>query len=331
VSFFFARKVQKGINVPIGIIVGAWGGRPVQGFMPYELLVQLGEVNDTRFDHATEYNCLIYPVRRYTLKGFLYYQGCANVGQEENWLRLMAAMVQHWRELWGLGTLPFYYCLIAPFEYGANGLEGALMREAQRRLQFLIPNSGAVNTIDLVFPYERHNQHPAEKDKIGQRFGLLALKYVYGFSGLFADSPSYEFSEIKGKSIWCYVSLPNNGLALFKPDTEIIGLEIANESGIFVPAIGSLGYGRRGRPVLIASSPEIEKPVAVRYCFRDFQIGNVFNRRGLPLFAFRTDNWAIPPPPADFWEEVISKLPVPYDNEVVEAEREESGVEAKIN
>jgi sialate O-acetylesterase len=31
--------------------------------------------------------------------------------------------------------------------------------------------------------------------------------------------------------------------------------------------------------------------VAVRYCFKNFQIGNVKNAANLPLFPFRTDNW----------------------------------------
>ena len=39
------------------------------------------------------------------------------------------------------------------------------------------------------------------------------------------------------------------------------------------------------------SSPEVKNPVAVRYCFKNFQIGNVKNGANLPLFPFRTDNW----------------------------------------
>jgi len=35
----------------------------------------------------------------------------------------------------------------------------------------------------------------------------------------------------------------------------------------------------------------VKKPVAVRYCFRNFQLGNVKNGAGLPLFPFRTDSW----------------------------------------
>lgn len=36
---------------------------------------------------------------------------------------------------------------------------------------------------------------------------------------------------------------------------------------------------------------KVAQPVAVRYCFRDFQPGNVANLRELPLYPFRTDNW----------------------------------------
>jgi sialate O-acetylesterase len=306
VSFYFARTVQKTLDVPIGIIISAWGGTPVQGWMPEELLVQLGE-NDSRYPHSTMYNGLIYPVRKYTLKGFLWYQGEANVGQADNWLRLMVAMVQHWRELWGLGVLPFYNALIAPCEYGGNRIEAARMREAQRQLQFIIPNSGAVNTLDLVFPYERYQAHPANKKPVGQRFAWLALRHAYGFTVIFSDSSVYEYSEVVNGTIWCHFSFPGMGLS---PYTNITGLEIANESRIFVPAIGNVKMGWHGTPILVVSSPEVTTPVAVRYCFRDFQIGNLVHHRNLPVFAFRTDNWPLPATPANFWEEVISRLPV---------------------
>ena len=42
---------------------------------------------------------------------------------------------------------------------------------------------------------------------------------------------------------------------------------------------------------VIVVSPEVKKPVAVRYCFRNFQLGNVKNMAGLPLIPFRTDDW----------------------------------------
>lgn len=38
-------------------------------------------------------------------------------------------------------------------------------------------------------------------------------------------------------------------------------------------------------------SKEVKALVAVRYCFKNFQIGNLGNMGQLPLIPFRTDNW----------------------------------------
>lgn len=40
-----------------------------------------------------------------------------------------------------------------------------------------------------------------------------------------------------------------------------------------------------------SAEAKVKKPVAVRYCFRNFKLGNVKNAALLPLFPFRTDNW----------------------------------------
>jgi sialate O-acetylesterase len=38
-------------------------------------------------------------------------------------------------------------------------------------------------------------------------------------------------------------------------------------------------------------SPAVPEPVAVRYAFRDFIIGDLFAINGLPVSSFRTDDW----------------------------------------
>lgn len=52
---------------------------------------------------------MLLPLHRYTIKGFLWNQGESNVGQHEEYPKRQRDMVQHWRELWGLGELPFYF------------------------------------------------------------------------------------------------------------------------------------------------------------------------------------------------------------------------------
>ena len=36
---------------------------------------------------------------------------------------------------------------------------------------------------------------------------------------------------------------------------------------------------------------DVKQPVAVRYAFSNTAIGNVFNKEGLPVTPFRTDDW----------------------------------------
>jgi sialate O-acetylesterase len=38
-------------------------------------------------------------------------------------------------------------------------------------------------------------------------------------------------------------------------------------------------------------SQSVAEPVAVRYAFKDFIIGDLFNIEGIPASSFRTDNW----------------------------------------
>jgi sialate O-acetylesterase len=310
-SFHFARTLQKTLNVPIGVIIGPWGGARVQGFMPKDLLEQLGEDLTTDYSDkpylkpAIMYNNQIYPVRKYTLKGFLWIQGESNIGEERDWGRLMAALVQHWRDLWGLGPLPWYIAIVAPYEYGGSGIDGALLREAQIASQFLIPNSGIVNTIDVAFPYERTQIHFANKRPVGQRYAWLALKYAYGFANISADSPAYERHTVNGSSVWCYFTYAEMGLS---PLTDVVGLEIADASRAFVPAVGTVAQGDGGRWALVVSAPSVAAPVAVRYCFKDFQVGNLVNVRNLPVFPFRTDNWTAPALfSRDFWQAKVAR------------------------
>ncbi|MEJ7658260.1 MAG: hypothetical protein WKG07_00855 [Hymenobacter sp.] len=38
-------------------------------------------------------------------------------------------------------------------------------------------------------------------------------------------------------------------------------------------------------------SEQVVAPVAVRYAFKEFVVGDLFNNDGLPASSFRTDDW----------------------------------------
>ena len=84
------------------------------------------------------------------------------------------------------------------------------------------------------------------------------------------------------------------GVFVDAPFEQMEGFEVAGEDKVFHPAMAKHfwqpGGGYWDEAIIITSS-EVKKPVAVRYCFKNFQIGNVKNGGNLPLFPFRTDDW----------------------------------------
>lgn len=291
-AFYFAASVNKSLNIPIGIIDCSWGGSTIEGWLPKEILegykdVDLGKAGGkdcpAYLQPMIMYNGMLKPLENYTIKGFLWYQGESNIGKHATYADRMATMVKLWRDEWGQGELPFYYVEIAPYEYG-QGDRGAYIRESQYKAQALIPNSGMISTNDLVEPYESHNIHPKNKKMVGKRLSYLALKNVYGIKGILDRGPEYKSMEIKdSKAIISF----NNVSDGFSRMDGLVGFEIAGDDKIFHLA--------KAKPCGVSqievSSDEVAQPIAVRYCFRNFEIGNVYNSRELPMVPFRTDNW----------------------------------------
>lgn len=300
VGWHFARMLNSVLDVPVGLVSCNWGGSAVESWLPKEEVYSYPENTLPSGQYAPKrdaggwyhhhspiimYNGMLYPIRNYTLKGFLWYQGETNAGFPQYYAQRLATMVKVWRNLWGQGELPFYEVELAPFVYGGDGTSGARIREAQRKAVELIPNSGIVSTNDLVYPYEYDEIHPRRKKEVGERLSYLALNRTYGMGYLPFEGPRFKSYEIRGGEIEVAF---HNGERGFSPWHDIVGFEIAGEDKVFHPA-----EIRRGTQLntVIVKSDKVPAPVAVRYCFRDFQIGNFTGQRCLPVIPFRTDNW----------------------------------------
>ena len=300
VGWHFAKMLNAVLDVPVGLVSCNWGGSAVESWLPKEEVYSYPENTLPSGQYAPKrdaggwyhhhspiimYNGMLYPIRNYTLKGFLWYQGETNAGFPQYYAQRLATMVKVWRNLWGQGELPFYEVELAPFVYGGDGTSGARIREAQRKAVELIPNSGIVSTNDLVYPYEYDEIHPRRKKEVGERLSYLALNRTYGMGYLPFEGPRFKSYEIRGGEIEVAF---HNGERGFSPWHDIVGFEIAGEDKVFHPA-----EIRRGTQLntVIVKSDKVPAPVAVRYCFRDFQIGNFTGQRCLPVIPFRTDNW----------------------------------------
>lgn len=298
VGYFFARVMNRTLDVPVGLVMANKGGTRVESWLTREnlqhhtteTLDSLEMVKRFSWDYHRPLlwgNGTFNPILNYTVKGILYYQGCSNVGDPGNqYSERLALLAKQWREQFGLGEIPFYFVQIAPYYYDndVNGVSGALLREQQQRAASLIPNSALVCTNDLAYPWETQQIHPCQKQPVGERLAYIALNKTYGMHTLMCESPS--FKELTISNDTCYVRLQNDydGISRYE---DIQGFEVAGADKVFHPA-KAYYYWTKG---IIITCDEVKQPVAVRYCFRNFQLGNVANQAGLPLFPFRTDNW----------------------------------------
>jgi sialate O-acetylesterase len=287
--------MQQQLKVPVALINVSYGGSPAEAFMSVESLKAFPEIavpsatgteKLNNKNATTLYNGMIHPITGYTIKGCIWYQGESNYEKADQYEKLFPAMVQLWRNEWGQGNFPFYFAQIAPYVYNYTGtktekLNSAYLRDAQRKSLAAIPASSMVVLMDNG---EEKSIHPANKEIVGKRFAYLALGDVYAFKGFAYQSPLYDSLIINGNIATIKFKNAVNGLTSFgKPLTQF---EIAGTDKNFYPAQAVISKGN-----IQLSSPQVATPVAVRYAFKDFIMGELFSTEGYPVSSFRTDDW----------------------------------------
>ena len=291
-AYFFAYNLTRAVNIPVGVIATDWGGTRVESWMPLSALKDC--VTEEQFEQKHKihdikpselYCAMIAPIRNFTARGFLWYQGEANLGDIDHYDTMMARMVEQWRSDWGDedNSMPFYYAQIAPYVYGgSNDIAYPLFVETQVRAMNKIPNSGMAGTTDIGAEY---CIHPAQKFEVGERLAALALMQTYGQSGFEPRAPRMESYEIRDGKVTVRMSRAGLGLTPWYGE-QIKGFEIAGADRVFHKAKASIS----GNSVTVWSD-EVAEPVAVRYAFRNYIECNLHNMFGIPAVPFRTDDW----------------------------------------
>jgi sialate O-acetylesterase len=295
VGYYFGRILQQQLKVPVALILDAYSGSPAEAFMSAESLKAFPEIaipsaNGTEKlsnkNATTLYNGMIHPFAGYTIKGCIWYQGESNYERPDQYEKLFPAMVQLWRNEWGQGNFPFYFAQIAPFVYNYNGthtekMNSAYLRDAQRKSLTAIPASGMIVLMDAG---DEKTIHPFNKEIAGKRFAYLALGDTYQYKGFGYQSPLYDSLSVTGNVVTIKFKNASNGLTSYtKPLTQF---EIAGADKTFYPAQAVVVRGN-----VQVSSPMVATPVAVRYAFKDFIVGELFSVEGYPVSSFRTDGW----------------------------------------
>ena len=290
VGYQFAQTLQRKLKVPVGVIMSTWGGTKIEAWMTNNALqafpeIKIPAVTDTaeiiKNDPTVLFNAMINPFLGYGIKGVIWYQGEQNRSNPEVYDKLMVSMVKEWRDLWNCGEFPFYYVQIAPFKYKDKIGPANLLREAQLKASTQIPNSGMVVTMDVG---AENFIHPPDKTTISKRLAYQAMANTYGMQGLPFASPVFKSMKINKDVATITFDHAQNGLTSF--GKELLGFEIAGSDKVFYPANARIIGGG-----VALKSENVKAPVAVRYAFKDWVEGDLFNTEGFPAAPFRTDDW----------------------------------------
>ncbi|QDU26582.1 hypothetical protein ETAA8_16620 [Anatilimnocola aggregata] len=251
------------------------------------------------------FNGKIAPVVPFAIRGSIWCQGESNSGDGRIYAARMEALVQGWREAWGLPDMPFYFTQMQNYGTADSPDVGyADIRQVQQ-LFFMKNRShvGMVVQTDLN-PAAPGNIHYQNKLHPGMRLARWALAKDYGRTIAYTG-PIYERYTIDG----------NKAIVSFEKDSLFDGLMIGSKGlekdfqqdpGKFVeparPTPGEklnhfrlCGKDRKWHAAeavivgdtVVVTSKDVPEPVGVQYAYSEApQNANLYNKAGLPATPF---------------------------------------------
>ncbi|MEZ5324909.1 MAG: sulfatase-like hydrolase/transferase, partial [Verrucomicrobiales bacterium] len=254
VAYYFGEKLQRELNVPIGLIHTAVGGVPIESFLPGGTLngglrssflyhrwledkivppwcVERARTNLSEWLKSPGYPTPHHPfepgflaaagARPGNVTGTIWYQGESNATTYGAGSPAIdtgpSAFIFKSLFGWDASRVGVVIPSGPPFYFvQLPGLnrDWAAFREMQRQVNVEMPNSGMAVTIDLGHPTD---VHPTNKRPVGERLALQALKKTYG-KDVVADGPT--LAEVMIRDGEAKVRFDNTGSGLTTLDGE---------------------------------------------------------------------------------------------------------------
>jgi sialate O-acetylesterase len=239
------------------------------------------------FKRSAIYNAMIAPLHQVPIKGVIWYQGEADAKWYPGYGERMQDLISSWRVRWHQPKMPFYFVQLAGlapqekegYNFDPHSLNFANLREKQRIVSLVVPNTGMVVSADLGDPMF---VHPRNKKPVGERLALLALANDYGMK-VVSSGPTIKSMSRSGDQLQLHFD--NHGAPLMvNTGTRPYGFEIAGADKIFYPAVAILD----GDTVTL-SSPMVRQPLNARYGWREAPYLSLYNAAGLPATPFTTE------------------------------------------
>ncbi|MFK7912199.1 MAG: sialate O-acetylesterase [Akkermansiaceae bacterium] len=249
-------------------------------------------------DASWLFNARLNPMIPYAIRGAIWNQGYANMGEGLPYYHNLHSMIRGWRKLWQRPDLPVYfhqfYC---PGQKGEWDNSPSIGSTAEMRLGTWmardIPNTGMASQIDITGAI-----HYSNKTLPGQRLALHALKNQYG-KKVAADGPMFKSYHVKGDQVIVTLENTDGGLVVAETGTnsksglaiptvipngadQVKLFYVAGEDRVWHPAMAKID----GNKVTV-TSPKVKSPRGVSYATGG--VGNqpnLYNKAMLPTTPF---------------------------------------------
>lgn len=302
-AYCFGRELYKNLNIPIGLIQCAYGGSNAEAWVSLEtartipaLKTQLDKCAQYDFhrDSVSKYlgmknefqvptllyNTMVHPMINFPIRGVIWYQGETNAWGSSYYTALMDSLISSWRKDWGY-KFPFYTVQLAAYQTPAEFQENsnwAALRWDQWKTSQQMDSTGMATAVDVG---NATDIHPKNKQEVGRRLALIALKNTYGFD-VVADAPkpvSYRFEYKKA-------CITFDKKIHVRNDSVPVGFRFKDKSYKRFYAATAKVVG--DKTIEISVSQPL-RPSAIYYNWADYPIGNIYGENNLPVLPFRTD------------------------------------------
>ena len=231
------------------------------------------------------FNGMINPITSFSIRGTIWYQGESNAGRAYQYRSLFPLLINDWRKQFNNPEMPFLFVQLANFmqtDRIPGDSQWAELREAQA-MALSLPYTAMAVAIDIG---EADDIHPRNKQDVGKRLALAALKVSYG-KDIVHSGPVYQSNVVDGNKIRLNFSNTGSGLSINDKYGYLKAFAVAGEDQIFHWAKAYLEDDQ-----VIVYSDAVKNPVAVRYAWSNNpEDANLYNQEGLPASPFRTDDW----------------------------------------
>lgn len=211
-----------------------------------------------------------------SVRGVIWYQGESNRARADRYADLMRLLIRSWREAWRDENLAFVLMQLVNYENEPGTFPP--LRAAQQEVADTVPNVFMAVGIDIGEP---RDIHPRNKQEVGRRLALCALKGVYK-ADVVASGPVVREAAFEAGTV--RLSFDNGGAAERFVFTAgpVSGFELAGPEGQFFPADAVLQDQE-----VVLTSEAVRNARSVRYAWSDNPPVTLFNTAGLPAAPFQ--------------------------------------------